>query len=137
MKIIGEKINGTRTSVKKAITGRDQAFIRDLARKQAQAGSAWLDINAGTHPGQEKDDLIWLINTVQAVVDIPLCLDSANPEALAAAIKVVNKIPMVNSISGEQDRLKRKGKVGSGWDIFFRDGETAIQVSEGYISVLE
>jgi cobalamin-dependent methionine synthase I len=105
MKIIGEKINGTCTSVKKAIAERDQAFIRDLARKQAQAGSAWLDINAGTHPGQEKDDLIWLIDTVQAVVDIPLCLDSTNPEALAAAIKVVDQTPMINSISGEQDRL--------------------------------
>jgi 5-methyltetrahydrofolate--homocysteine methyltransferase len=106
MKIIGEKINGTRSSVKKAITERDQDFIRDLARKQVEAGSAWLDINAGTHPKQEKDDLVWLVNTVQDVVDIPLCLDSANPEALAAAIKTVKQTPMINSINGEEDRLK-------------------------------
>jgi cobalamin-dependent methionine synthase I len=106
MKIIGEKINGTRTSVKKAIAERDKGFIQDLARKQADAGSTWLDINAGTHPGQEKDDLVWLINTVQTVVDIPLCLDSANPDALASAIKEVNQSPMINTISGEPARLK-------------------------------
>jgi cobalamin-dependent methionine synthase I len=105
MKIIGEKINGTRASVKKAIAERDELSIQDLARKQAEAGSTWLDINAGTHPSKEKDDLIWLINTVQAVTDIPLCLDSANPEALAAAIKAVQKTPMINSISGEEARL--------------------------------
>ncbi|MEW5959050.1 MAG: dihydropteroate synthase [Chloroflexota bacterium] len=105
MEIIGEKINGTRKRVAQAIVERDIVFIQDLARQQAEAGSAWLDINAGTHPKQEPDDLVWLIETVQAVVDTPLCLDSANPNALAAAIKAVNKTPMINSISGEPERL--------------------------------
>lgn len=106
MKIIGEKINGTRKRVAKAIAERDAAFIQDLAQRQAEAGSAWLDVNAGTHPDQEPDDLVWLIETVQAVVDTPLCLDSANPNALSVAIKAVNKTPMINSISGEKDRLE-------------------------------
>jgi 5-methyltetrahydrofolate--homocysteine methyltransferase len=105
MEIIGEKINGTRKRVGQAIAEKDADFIRDLARSQAEAGSTWLDVNAGTHPDHEPDDLVWLINTVQAVVDTPLCLDSANPQALAAAIKAVNKTPMINSISGEPQRL--------------------------------
>ena len=46
-----------------------------------------------------------MIETVQAVVDTPLCLDSANPAALAVAIKAVNQTPMINSISGEPERL--------------------------------
>jgi cobalamin-dependent methionine synthase I len=50
MKIIGEKINGTRKRVGQAIAERDAEFIKDLAQKQAAAGSAWLDVNAGTHP---------------------------------------------------------------------------------------
>jgi cobalamin-dependent methionine synthase I len=49
---------------------------------------------------------VWLIENVQAVVDTPLCLDSANPKALAVAIKAVNETPMINSISGEPDRLQ-------------------------------
>lgn len=105
MKIIAEKINGTRKPVAQAIVERDAAFIKDLARRQAEAGSTWLDVNAGTHPNREADDLIWLIETVQAVVDTPLCLDSANPKALAAAIKAVDKTPLINSISGEPERL--------------------------------
>jgi len=105
MEIIGEKINGTRQRVGQAIADRDANFIQDLARRQAEAGSTWLDVNAGTHPDQEPDDLVWLVDTVQTVVDTPLCLDSANPQALSAAIEIVNKTPMINSISGEPERL--------------------------------
>ena len=55
MKIIAEKINGTRKRVAKAIEERDADRIKDLATKQAQAGAAWLDVNAGTHPNQEPE----------------------------------------------------------------------------------
>lgn len=106
LKIIGEKINGTRKRVAQAIQERDAAFIQDLARKQAEAGADWLDANAGTHPSQEADDLMWLIENIQAVVDTPICLDSANPKALEVAIKAVNKTPMINSISAEPARIE-------------------------------
>lgn len=105
MQIIGEKLNGTRKRVAQAIADRDAAFIQDLARKQAEAGATWLDVNAGTHPDREPDDLVWLIENVQAVVDTPLSLDSANPKALQIAIQAVNKTPLINSISGEPERL--------------------------------
>lgn len=106
MKIIGEKINGTRKSVKQAITERNSAFIKELALNQVKAGAAWLDINAGTHPDKEPEDLVWLVETVQSVVDTPLCLDSTNPEAIAKGINAAKSIPMINSISGEKKRLK-------------------------------
>lgn len=106
MKIIAEKINGTRKSVARAIEERDAAFIQTLAVKQTAAGAAWLDVNAGTHPDKEPADMVWLVETVQAVVETPLCLDSANPETLKAAMQKVNKTPMINSINGEPDRLE-------------------------------
>ena len=106
MKIIGEKINGTRQRVAQAIAGRDEAFIQELARKQAEAGADWLDVNAGTRQSKEPEDLIWLAETVQSVVEIPLCLDSPNPAALTAAIGVAEQTPMINSISGEPWRLE-------------------------------
>lgn len=87
MKIIGEKINGTRKRVAQAIAERDAAFIADLAQRQVEAGAAWLDVNAGTMPAQEPDDLIWLIDTIQAVVDIPLSLDSAILDPLDREIR--------------------------------------------------
>lgn len=105
MQIIGEKINGTRKRVAQAIAERDIDFIQNLALEQAEAGSTWLDVNAGTRPDREPDDLVWLVKSIQAVVDTPLCLDSANPRALEVAIRTVKQTPMVNSISGEPDRL--------------------------------
>jgi cobalamin-dependent methionine synthase I len=106
MRIIGEKINGTRQCVAQAIEERDSAFIQDLAVQQVEAGVSWLDVNAGTRQSREADDLIWLAETIQPVVDVPLCLDSANPRALEAAIRVVEQTPMINSISGEPQRLE-------------------------------
>jgi cobalamin-dependent methionine synthase I len=106
VRIIGEKINGTRQRVAQAIEERNTAYIQDLAVKQAKAGAAWLDVNAGTRKSKEPNDLIWLVETIQPVVDVPLCLDSANPEALAVAIRVVKRKPMINSISGEPQRLE-------------------------------
>jgi cobalamin-dependent methionine synthase I len=106
LKIIGEKINGTRKRVAQAIQERDGAFIQNLAREQAAAGADWLDANAGTAPQREPDDLIWLVENIQAAVDTPVCLDSANPKALELAIKSVNKTPMINSISLEPARLE-------------------------------
>ena len=106
MKVIGEKINGTRKLVGAAIANRDAEFIQSLARKQVEGGAHWLDVNAGTHPDREVDDMLWLIDLIQGVTEVPLCLDSANPKALAAAIGKVNQTPMINSISGEPNRLE-------------------------------
>ena len=105
MIVIGEKINGTRKKVGTAIAEKDTAFIQDLAMAQVKAGADYLDVNAGTAPDKEPGDLAWLIETVQAVTDVPLCLDSANPSALKAGFAVVNKKPIVNSLSGERDRI--------------------------------
>lgn len=106
MKIIGEKINGTRKRVAAAIADRDADYIGRLAVSQDEAGSAWLDLNAGTRPDREPDDLVWLVETVQAVTDTPLALDSANPAALQLALEHVEQTPIINSISGEPDRIE-------------------------------
>jgi cobalamin-dependent methionine synthase I len=104
--IIGEKINGTRKSVNKAVLERDADFIRKLAVAQVEAGADALDINAGTASDREPEDILWLIRTVQEVVDRPLCLDSPNPEALLAGLGATRQAPIINSISGEEHRLK-------------------------------
>lgn len=107
MLMIGEKINGTRKSVAKAIEARDEAFIKDLATRQFAAGAKYLDVNAGTPPAREPDDLVWLVNLVQAAApEATICLDSANPAALSAGIAVCAKKPMINSLSGEKARVE-------------------------------
>jgi 5-methyltetrahydrofolate--homocysteine methyltransferase len=107
MILIGEKINGTRKKVREAILARDEQFISELAKRQFEAGAGYLDVNAGTLPDREPDDLAWLAGLAQkAVPEAVLCLDSANPEALEAGLKICAKAPMINSLSGEKTRLK-------------------------------
>jgi len=106
MIIIGEKINGTRKSVAKAIRDRDVTFIEELAKSQTDAGSSYLDVNAGTAPEREPEDMRWLIEVIQEVSELPLCLDSANPHALKAGLESVNKLPLVNSLSAEKKRIE-------------------------------
>jgi cobalamin-dependent methionine synthase I len=105
MIIIGEKINATRKAVGQALAERNKTVIQDLACRQSEAGAAWLDVNAGSRPDVEAEGLNWLVETVQEVTETPLCLDSANPQVIAAAIGRVHKTPLINSISYEKDRF--------------------------------
>jgi 5-methyltetrahydrofolate corrinoid/iron sulfur protein methyltransferase len=108
MFIIGEKINATRKSVDSAIRERDAVRIQEMAKAQEQAGAHALDVNCGTVPASEEPETMrWLVETVQAVTDLPLSIDSANPEALAAGLAAHRGKPIVNSISGETVRYDR------------------------------
>jgi 5-methyltetrahydrofolate--homocysteine methyltransferase len=104
MLIVGERINSSRESIAKAISEQDVAFIQLEARQQAEAGADYIDVNSGAFLGEETKYLTWLVEIVQDVVDKPLCIDSGNPEALEAALKLCKKRAMVSSISAEKKR---------------------------------
>jgi cobalamin-dependent methionine synthase I len=106
MIIVGEKLNTSRASVGEAVENRDAAFIATTAQEQAQAGANYIDVNAGTFPDKETEHLCWLVETVQGELDLPLCLDSPNPESLSEAMQRHKGVPMINSISLEEDRFK-------------------------------
>lgn len=105
MIVIGEKINGTRKAVGFAIQERDKLSIQDLAKSQTDAGANFLDVNAGTPSDREPDDMVWLVETIQEVCETPICIDTANPQALRAGLKQVRSPTMVNSVTGEKPRI--------------------------------
>ena len=105
MIIVGERINSSRKAIQPAIENQDGAAIQDIAKKQVEAGAHYVDVNAGTFLSREPEYLEWLVKTVQEVVDVPLCVDSPNPEATERAIRACQKTPMLNSISGESKRV--------------------------------
>jgi len=106
MLIIGEKINATRKAVKAAIEGRNEAQIQELATTQAAAGANYLDVNGGDpREGMEVKNMQWLIELVQGCTDKPIAIDSANPQAIEAGLKLVKAKPILNSISLESERL--------------------------------
>ena len=105
--IIGEKLNPTgRKKLAAALAARDFEHLRALAVSQVQAGAEVLDVNVGV-PGLDEVALMReLVGLVASWVDVPLCLDSPNPAALAAGLEVAPGKPLVNSVSGEQARLE-------------------------------
>lgn len=106
MIIIGEKINGTIPSVKKAIAEKDEAFIRNLAIKQSEAGADYIDVCAGTSPDVEVKTLKWLMRIVQDVTETPLCIDSPNPRAIEQVVQEARRPGMINSVSLEGDKCR-------------------------------
>ena len=105
MIIVGERVNTSRQEIKAAVENRDENYIQSDVSGQYQAGADYIDINAGISSGKEIEDLEWLINVIQEEIDCPLCIDSADSSVLEKAFAMVNKPPMINSISLEAKRL--------------------------------
>lgn len=106
MFIIGERINATRKRVGEAVLRQDADLIQREARRQVEAGADVLDVNGGVE-GRDAEYLPWLVRVVQDAVDVPLCLDSPNPEALRRALPLCKQQPMINSITAEPERLEQ------------------------------
>ncbi|HEY3423440.1 MAG TPA: dihydropteroate synthase [Negativicutes bacterium] len=109
MIIIGERINSTKKSIARAIVERNAELLQEEVRKQVDAGATMLDVNCGTLPVEEEPAALeWLVETIQSVTTLPLCIDSPNPAALAKGLAVYrNGKALINSISGESERFKQ------------------------------
>jgi 5-methyltetrahydrofolate--homocysteine methyltransferase len=104
--LIGERINPSgKKKLAAALQAGDLELVRVEAMAQVQAGADILDVNVGL-PGLDETTLLPLVvQTAMEAVDVPLCLDSHNPQALAAALKVYRGKPIVNSVNGQEAAL--------------------------------
>ncbi len=103
---IGERLNPTgKKRFQQALKDRDFGYLVSQALEQVEAGAAILDLNVGA-PGIDEVTLLpEAVKRIQSVVDVPLQLDSSNPRALEAALRVYNGKPSVNSVSAEAEKL--------------------------------
>lgn len=109
--IIGERINPTgRKKLAAQMQAGDFSTVVEDALAQAEAGAHILDVNAGVtavNPNETEPALLCqTIDAVQSVVETPLCIDSSVPGALKAGLEVARGRPLVNSVTGEEDRLE-------------------------------
>jgi 5-methyltetrahydrofolate corrinoid/iron sulfur protein methyltransferase len=108
MYIIGENIHILSEKVKEAIKVKDAKFFQDLAIRQVEAGAKALDLNLGPRKADWMDMFPWIVKTVEAVVDVPLSIDTKNILGLEAALKTVSKAqPIINSVSDEPEPLEK------------------------------
>ncbi len=108
MYIIGENIHILSDKVKEALTNRDREFFMDLAIKQVEAGAKAVDVNLGPRKKDYAEVIPWIYEAIETVVDVPLCIDSTNIDAIETALKTIKKAqPIINSTSAEPERLEK------------------------------
>jgi len=108
MYIIGENIHILSDKVKEALTNRDREFFMELAVMQVEAGAQAVDINLGPRKKDGEEVFPWMVETVEAVVDVPLSFDTTNILGIEAGLKKVTKAqPIINSTSAEPERLEK------------------------------
>ncbi|MFI5226994.1 MAG: dihydropteroate synthase, partial [Candidatus Limnocylindrales bacterium] len=106
--IIGERINPTgRKALAEEMKRGDLSRVERDVLAQVEAGAHMLDINAGIPLADESAILAQTIRLVQSLVDVPLSIDSSIVEALEAGLAAYVGKPLVNSVTGEDDRLER------------------------------
>lgn len=108
MLIVAERVNASRKAIRAALEQLDAATIANEVRAQAAAGAHYIDLNGGTFPGREAELLCWLVDVAQGETQLPLCLDSPDSQALAAALaRIKGERPMLNSINLEPGRFDK------------------------------
>jgi 5-methyltetrahydrofolate--homocysteine methyltransferase len=106
--LIGERINPAgKKKLAESLRAGSLDVVREEALAQVKAGADMLDVNVGTFGVDEVAMLPRAVQAVMETVDVPLCLDSNNPAALEAAIKIYKGKPLLNSVSGEESSLNR------------------------------
>jgi len=120
--IIGERINPTgRKKLAEEMRAGDFSRVERDALAQVAAGAHILDVNVGissVEPDKVEPDLmVKVIELIQSITDIPLCLDSSVAPALIAGIKAAHGRPIVNSVTGEEERLERILPVVAEYDV--------------------
>jgi 5-methyltetrahydrofolate--homocysteine methyltransferase len=104
--IVGERINPTnRKELIAKLKAGEFEIVGPEAKKQVLNGADVLDINVGVPGIDEKHAMLESIRIVQETVDVPLWIDTSNPEVLAAALKAVKGRPGINSTTGEEKRM--------------------------------
>jgi len=103
MILIGESIHIISREVSTAIKERNPRVIQDLAVAQAEAGADYIDLNVGPARKDPEDLMKWIVNVVQEAVDLPLSIDTMNPVAMEAGLKLCKKRPLLNSASNKTE----------------------------------
>ena len=108
MIIIAEKINGSIPSMAKYIAERNEEAIKDIAIREAEQigeSKGFIDVCSSVAPEVEFETMRWLLDLVQGVTDMPISIDSPNAECLVELLPYVKKPGLVNSVSGEGNKI--------------------------------
>ena len=108
MVLIGENLNIMSQTLGPALKERNPGPIQEMAKAEAKAGVDYIDLNIGPARKAGDEMMAWVVETVQGVTDKALSLDTTNPVAMEAGLKVAKGKALINSISLQPDRLEQE-----------------------------
>ena len=140
--LVGERINPTgKSRVKQAFRDNDFSFILSEGIYQQQAGAMMLDVNCGLPEIDEAEVLLSTVKALQGVSDLPLQIDTADPEALEKALRIYNGKALINSVNGKQSSMDAvfplAKKYGAAVVALTLDEQGIPETAEGRVKIAE
>ncbi|MCX5712218.1 MAG: dihydropteroate synthase [Candidatus Omnitrophica bacterium] len=107
MFIVGELINGMYPFIGKAIKEKDISVIQKYALDQVKSGADALDVNCGPASKDPVTDIQWLVESIQAVTDKTIVLDSSKPAVIESGLKVIKNKVIINSTTADAPKMEK------------------------------
>ncbi len=118
--VIGERINPTgKKALQEELRQGKTSLVQDFALDQQMGGAEILDVNMGLSGIDEREMMVKSVNLLSRSSELPLCIDSTRPEVVEAALRVYPGRAMVNSISGERERIEKTLPIAAKYGAMF------------------
>lgn len=106
MLVISGSINSSRPGIDRLIADRDREALLAMVRDALRYGADVISVNCGTRFSSEADDVEWMVRTIMEVFDVPMCIDSPDPEVQAVGLSRVRTArPVIDSITADPARM--------------------------------
>ena len=115
MKLISENLHIISKSTKEAVLNRDEAYIKNLLKRQIETKPDWIDLNIGPARGAFAGTMEWLVNIATDLTDIPLSLDSTNADEIQKGLSLAENPGkwIINSTNADEERLNRVSDIAA------------------------
>lgn len=140
--IVGERINPTgKKMLQQELLEGKLSEVRRLALEQQQKGASILDVNVGMPGIDEKKVMVDVVENLSTLSELPLCIDSSSPDVIEAALRIYPGRALINSISGEEKKLKKLLPIAAKYGAMFialpLDDKEVPSTAEGRIKIIE
>ncbi|WP_058486488.1 homocysteine S-methyltransferase family protein [Defluviitalea phaphyphila] len=142
LQIVGERINPTgKKKLQQELLEGKLSEVRRFAIEQQKKGASMLDVNVGMHGINEKEIMIKVIENLSTFSELPLCIDSSNPEVIEEALRIYPGRALINSISGEEKKLKKLLPIAAKYGAMFialpLDDKEVPSTAKGRIAIID
>lgn len=116
MILAADNLRITNSMIQKAVDNLEAAPVQDMAEKLDASGTNWIDVNAGPLQSRPEEKMEFLVRSIQKVTDLPIILDTTNPNAIRAGLQANNNRAIINGFSLEHEKLEKILPIAAEYD---------------------